>query len=203
MRDKSDRVIAKMLSDAQKFISNAEHSRAYDILSEAKRLAPDYFETARVMAYFHQQSGNLNDSRKEYDLAIALAPDLSQLHYWYGKYLLRHEENIDDATVQFNVAHDLDPDAVEVALFLARCYMFQHDFEQSLSILDKIGSNVDEFEFSNQKIYFDARIQINYRKADDFIQNGQTENAIDSLEMMMSEFNHTPDTHKDTYLRKN
>ncbi|WP_421289295.1 tetratricopeptide repeat protein [Aeromonas veronii] len=202
MRDKSDRVIAKMLSDAQKFISNAEHSRAYDILSEAKRLAPDYFETARVMAYFHQQSGNLNDSRKEYDLAIALAPDLSQLHYWYGKYLLRHEENIDDATAQFNIAHDLDPDAVEVALFLARCYMFQHDFEQSLSILDKIGGNVDDFEFGHQKIYFDARIQINYRKADDFIQNGQTESAIDSLEMMISEFNHTPTAHKDTYLRK-
>lgn len=201
LRDKSDRVIAKMLSDAQKHISNAEHGIAFDILSEAKRLAPDYFETARVMAYFYQQSGNLNDSRKEYDLAIALAPDLSQLHYWYGKYLLRHEENVDDATEQFSIAHELDPDSVDVALFLARCYMFQHDFDESLAILDKIGGNVDYFEFNNQKVYYDARIQIYYRKADDFIQNSQAEHALDALENMISEFEKTPSEHKDTYLR--
>lgn len=201
LRDKSDRVIAKMLSDAQRHISNAEHGVAYSILSEAKRLAPDYFETARVMAYFYQQSGNLNDARDEYELSIALAPELSQLHYWYGKYLLRSEDNVDDATIQFSIAHDLDPNSADVALFLARCYMFQHNFEKSMLTLDKISTNVDDFDFNNQKIYFDARIQNNYRKADDFIQNGQPENSLLSLESMMDEFNKTPEVHKDAYLR--
>jgi LuxR family transcriptional regulator, glucitol operon activator len=87
-RDKSDRVIVKMLHDVNTHISNRKHDRAFEILQEAHRLAPDFFEVARFLAYFHQKSGNLSDAREQYELAIVLSPNTPQLHYWFGKFLL-------------------------------------------------------------------------------------------------------------------
>lgn len=45
----------KMLHDSLKNIKSAKHDEAYEILQEAHRLSPDYFEVARVMAYLYQK----------------------------------------------------------------------------------------------------------------------------------------------------
>lgn len=201
-RDKNDRVIVKMLQDAQVFVRSGQHDKAYELLEEAHKLAPDYFEVARVLAYFHQQNGNYNDTRDQYELAIVLAPELPQLHYWYGKFLLHHEQNVDDAVKEFEEAYKLDKGSVEVALSLSRGYMFQHDYVNSKRVLVEIEDYIDESSDDNKRTYFDTKIQLLYRKADEYAQRGEIPSALDKLEEMKAEFDNLPDEFKDEYSRK-
>jgi tetratricopeptide (TPR) repeat protein len=201
-RDKSDRVIAKKLYDAQTYISNSEHDKAFEILQDAQRLAPDYFEVARFMAYFYQKSGNLADAREQYELAIVLSPETSQLHYWFGKFLLHSEENIDDAVIHFEIANKLDCEAVEVALALARGYLFQHKFEMTQNILNGLTSVIETADEHLLRMFFDTEIQVLYRTADDFTKTGDMEEAMLALEAMKSKFEELEEKYKDKHMRK-
>lgn len=201
-RDKSDRVIARKLYDAQNFIANGEHDKAFEILQEAQRLSPDYFEVARFMAYFYQKSGNFSDAREQYELAIVLSPKTPQLHYWFGKFLLHSEENVDEAVEQFRIAHDLDPDSTEVSLALARGYLFQHEFDETQQLLSQLSKNINKADYHLQKIFFDTEIQVLYRRGDDFSKSGNFEEAIVCLEEMRVKFQNLSEKHKDKHIRQ-
>lgn len=201
-RDKSDRVIVKMLYDAQRFIVENQHDIAYELLQEAHRLAPDFFEVARVLAYFHQKSGNLSDAREQYELAILLSPGTPQLHYWFGKFLLHQEENVDEAVAHFEMANKLDPESLDVALSLARGYMFKHEFDRAKAIIDSISEAIDEAEDNLKKIFLDTDVQIHYRRADDFCRSGDFSNALVSLESMRDSFDSMDERFKDRYIRQ-
>lgn len=201
-RDKSDRVIVKMLHDAQKYILNSSHDKAFEILEEAHRLSPDFFEVARFKAYFYQKSGNLNDARAQYELAILLSPHTSQLHYWFGKFILHEEENVDDAVFQFEKAHKLDPTSIEVSLALARGYLFQHEFDKTRKILNNIKIVIADADDYLHKMYIDTDLQVHCRLADDLSQEGDFWGALESLEKMKRCFSVLDNWQKDKYLRQ-
>ncbi|WKV51505.1 tetratricopeptide repeat protein [Dickeya fangzhongdai] len=201
-RDKTDRVIVKMLRDAQSFIRNGHHDKAFELLTEAHKLSPDYFEVARVMAYLHQQNGAISNAREQYELAIVLSPDTPQLHYWFARFLLREEDNTDDALTQINLAHDLDPNSIEVSLTLSRVYMFQHRFDEAEKTLMLIEPDIENSSEHNVKIFKDTQIQIAYRRADDSAQKGEYSDAMSFLEDMRNLFDELPDFHKDIHIRK-
>lgn len=201
-RDKSDRVIVKMLRDAQSFIRNGHHDKAFVLLAEAHKLSPDYFEVARVMAYLHQQNGAVSDAREQYELSIVLSPNTPQLHYWFAKFLLHEEDNVDDALTQVQLAYDLDPTSIEVSLTLSRVLMFQHRFDEAEIILNSIEPIINDSNEHNIKVYKDTEIQISYRRADDFSQKSEYADAMFFLEKMSSQFDNLPDFFKDVYLRK-
>ncbi|GGZ11052.1 NB-ARC domain-containing protein [Shewanella fodinae] len=201
-RDKSDRVIARKLYDAQNHIMNSEHHQAFEVLQEAQRLAPDYFEVARFMAYFYQISGNFSEAREQYELAILLAPNTSQLHYWFGKFLLHSEENVEEAVEQFEKAHKLDVNSTEVSLALARGYLFQHEFDKTQEILTEISEVIGAADDHLIKMYVDTEVQVLYRRADDFSRSGDFVHSIGFLEKMQSKFQSLDDKHKDRHLRK-
>lgn len=201
-RDKSDRIVVKMLLDSFSFISSAKHNQAFSILEEAHRLAPDYFEVARFMAYFHQKSGNLNDARKQYELAIVLSPDTPQLHYWFGKFLLREEENVDEAVEQFMLAYKLDDSSIDVTLSLARGYLFQQKFDDTEKTLSLIEGLIEEGDLRQQKMFFDTKIQIHYRTADNLAQEGKYKESLDSYEKMKLTFDNLDDSFKDRHIRQ-
>lgn len=201
-RDKSDRVIARKLYDAQNHIGNSEHDLAFEILQEAQRLAPDYFEVARFMAYFYQKSGNFSEAREQYELAILLAPNTAQLHYWFGKFLLHSEENLEEAVEQFEKAHNLDMKSIEVSLALARGYLFQHEFDKTQKILTGISENIHTADGHLLQMYFDTEIQVLYRRADDLSKSGELDSSIDYMERMQSKFQDLEDKYKDKHLRQ-
>jgi len=201
-RDKSDRVIARKLYDAQNHIGNGEHDKAFEILQEAQRLSPDYFEVARFMAYFYQKSGNFSDAREQYELAIVLSPKTPQLHYWFGKFLLHSEENVDEAVEQFRIAHDLDLDSTEVSLALARGYLFQHEFDETQKLLIQLSPNISTADDHLQKIYRDTEIQVLYRRGDDFSKSGNFGEAMGCLEEMRAKFQDLNEKHKDKHIRQ-
>nr|WP_269836432.1 NB-ARC domain-containing protein [Rheinheimera soli] len=201
-RDKSDRVIARKLYDAKNHILNSEHDIAFEILQDAQRLAPDYFEVARFMAYFHQKSGNYSDAREQYELAIVLSPKSSQLHYWFGKFLLQDEENVDEAVEQFRIAHELDSQSIEVSLALARGYLFQHEFNETQKILDVLSDTISGADTHLEKMYFDTEIQVLYRRSDDLCKSGDYENSIIYMEKMRHKFDELHEKYKDKHIRQ-
>ncbi|EGR2770749.1 ATP-binding protein [Vibrio parahaemolyticus] len=201
-RDKNDRVIAKMLTDAQCHMKELRYDRAFEILNEASRMAPDYFEVARVMGQFYEKQGNLTDARKQFELAIVLSSKSPQLHFWFGKYLLKSEENLDEALVQFNHAHVLDKESLDVNLALARAHMFKGEFDKTNKLLDFVSNIISDQTSHNNKIYLDTRIQVHYRQADLHTTLGNYEYGLVSLEQMRNLFDELPENFKDKYMRK-
>ena len=201
-RDKSDRIIVKMLMDSFGYIGAGKHDKAFSILEEAHRLAPDYFEVARFLAYFHQKSGNLNDARKQFELAIVLSPDTPQLHYWFGKFLLHEEENVDDAVEQFELANKLDRKSVDVALSLARGYLFQQKFDRTEIVLREIESSIENSELHHKKMFYDTKVQIHYRTADALSKEGKYGESLSAFEKMVNSFDSLDESFKDNHMRK-
>jgi len=201
VRSKADRVIVKMLHDAMKHLRAAANEPAYEILEEAKRLAPDYFEVPRVLAYFHQKNGNYPEARESHELAIALAPNTSQLHYWFGKFILHEEESVDEAVEQFELARKLDSGSAEIAISLSRGYMFQHKFSEVRELLLELSGKIDVLEDGLKKIYYDTRVQLNYRESDFSCQNGDVGLSVAAIRRMREEFDALPDIYKDTFMR--
>ena len=204
LRDKKDRIIAKMLTDALKQIKNGLHDKAFEQLQEAHRLSPDYSEVARVTAHFYDKSGNLADAREQYELALVLEPKSPQLNYWFGKFLLHSEENTSDAIIFFEKAHKLDPNSIFVLLALARAYMFQRQFTETEGILSLLEQKYDEFKYHDQhcRMFLDTKIQVMYRKADENCQIGNYNEAIKYLIEMITLFKDLPLKYKDTYMKQ-
>ncbi len=201
-REKSDRVIVKLLHEAQNHIESMENDKAYEILQEAQRLAPDYFEVARMKAYFYQKNGNYADAREQYELAILLSPDSPQLHYWYGKFLLNQDDNLNDAVVQFEKANLMDNESTEVALALSRGYLYQHEFSKAQKLLDELEQKIMNADEHLVKMYYDTAIQIDYHTADDLAKIGECEQALVSLEAMRKKFYSLEIKFKDRHIRK-
>lgn len=201
-RDKSDRVVAKMLTDAITHLNNNQYGLAYDLLDEAHRMAPDYFEVARVFAQYYEIIGNLADAREQYELAIVLEPDAPQLHHWFGKFLLQKDDNVDDAIFQFQRAYKLDPNSFDSALSLARCFMFASDYDETDKLLETLREQFERSPEHLQKIYLDTEIQISYRRADEFCRDGNIKASLEHLERMSDLFDALPSHYKDRYMRK-
>lgn len=202
LRDKTDRVVAKMLTDVITHLNNNEYGLAYDLLDEAHRMAPDYFEVARVFAQYYETIGNLADAREQYELAIVLEPDAPQLHHWFGKFLLQKDDNVDDAIVQFQLAYKLDPSSFDTALSLARCFMFASDYDETDKLLEKLKEQFGSSPEHLQKIYLDTEIQVSYRRADEFCRDGNVKTSLEHLERMSDLFDVLPSHFKDRYMRK-
>ena len=201
VRANSDKLMLKTLRDAFQHIQSNETDIAYELLDEARRLSPDYFEIHRMLAYFHQKSGNLSEARESYELAISLSPDTPQLHYWFGKFILQAEESADDAVEQFEIARSLDRASMDVALGLARGYMFQHRFSEVHPLLEELSHKLESMNDKVRKTYFDTRIQVRYREADDYCQASAYTMSVAALKEMKAEFEALPSFEKDTYLR--
>lgn len=201
-RDKADRVIAKMLTDAQGYAKQQKYDKAFELLEESKRMSPDYFEAARVSAQFHEKQGNLTDARKQFELSILLAPEVPQLHYWFGKFLLQSEDNLDDALPHLIKANKLDSESIDIALILARAHMFKGEYSTTDQILIGIEDRILDKSSHNNKMFLDTQIQVHYRKADLSASEGNFDDSLTSLESMMELFELLPDQFKDKYMRQ-
>ncbi|WP_222860144.1 tetratricopeptide repeat protein [Vibrio mimicus] len=200
-RDKSDRVVAKMLTDAISYSNNNQYGKAFDLLDEAHRMAPDYFEVPRVFAQYYELTGNISDAREQYELSIVLEPEAPQLYYWFGKFLLQKDDNVDEAIPIFERAIKLDPCSFDCALSLARCYMFASRYDETESLLDSLRDKFESNPEHLKKIFLDTEIQISYRRADDLCREGNIRASLEHLERMKVLFDELPEEFKDRYMR--
>ncbi|TOA69213.1 hypothetical protein, partial [Vibrio parahaemolyticus] len=107
------------------------------------------------------------------------------------------EENLDEALVQFNHAHVLDKESLDVNLALARAHMFKGEFDKTNKLLDFVSNIISDQTSHNNKIYLDTRIQVHYRQADLHTTLGNYEYGLVSLEQMRNLFDELPENFKD------
>lgn len=199
-REKSDRVVVRELQEIQKLINRSIYDEAFERLEEVYGLAPEYFEVARFKAYLYQKIGNISDARGQYELAIILAPKKPQLYYWFGKFLLDSEDNIDGATEQFELAYKIEPNSAKVSVALARAYLVQHEHAKSQEIIDTLKDTISQADDFSNKFYYDVSIQIKYRIADDLSRTDNYIDSLKSLEEMIELFNQIPVKYQDRYI---
>lgn len=186
-RIKNDRVIIRRLLQALRYIEENRYESAYELLDEAKRLAPEYFEVHRVLAYFHQRKGNIPEARSSYELSISLSPNTPQLHFWYGWFLLRDEELSDEALNQFEIARKIDPESPEIVIEIARVNMFQKNYSKSWSVLNEFVEKYGLIERCSYH-FLDMRFQLHYREADLFASQARYKESFSKLKSMRAEF---------------
>ena len=191
-RDKLDRVVIKKLQHAFQLIQNKNMGNAYDILKESHALAPDYFEVARLQAFYFTMAGNFHEARQKYELAIQLSNGLPQIHYWYAKFLLENIQDLDSATDECEKALKKDDQSIDVQIFLARCYLYQHQYSKCSDILSRFKDRFESLGYKQKKIIYDINIQISYRKADDACQSHKYKQSLDFLLEMKQKFFETP-----------
>lgn len=201
IRAKTDLLIAKLLHDSLESITLGKYDLAFEKLEEAKRLSPDYFEVARVTAYFHSKNGNYPEARDCYELAITLAPNTPQLHYWYALFLFRDEDSIDEAISQLEIAHKLDKNSMDVGLYLARLLMFRGRHEDTRALLQLYRDKIETAVYYLRQVFLDTEVQLHYREADQHAHSGDVRSSLESLHKMKEEFEKVPSNFKDVYLR--
>ncbi|MEA0621923.1 tetratricopeptide repeat protein, partial [Xanthomonas campestris pv. campestris] len=201
VRSKSDQIIFKRLREALQHIKEGSYDIAYEILEECQKLSPEYYEVARIFAFFHQKRGNYTEARENYELAIALAPDTPQLLFWFGKFIMTCEQDLDSAIQKFEAAHKLDSGSPEISVNLARAQMIQHSFDRAHQLLEQCNATASSLSDHLRGMYYDTTVQIHYRQADDFCSSGRTTEAITSLNDMILAFNRLPSDISDQYIR--
>ena len=199
IRLKSDRLITKQLRDALEYTNKRQLVEAFKIFDETRRLAPDYFEVHRVIAYYYTVTGDYAEARRSYELAIQQAPQLPQLHYWYGNFLLNKDDSLDEAVSFLRKAQEIDSGSVEVKISLLRCYMYMKNFNAAYGIIADIENIENNLLFSNhiKRMFYDLKIQLEYRIAESDCHCNDIKSSIDHFLKLKEIFHKIPNELKD------
>lgn len=171
VRSISEALAVHQLRSALRLSNGNDFQGALEILGATKIAYADYFEVYRVEAFVKIRHNDLSGANDAYITAIDLAPEVPQIHYFYGGFFLRSYNDCKNAILHLSKASDLDPISIEVKRELARVKMFDFDFSGA----DKILSEELEKHFSNLKsklIFSDLRTQNFQKMITHFSSNG-------------------------------
>lgn len=200
-RDKLDRVIVKKLHHAFQAILNDDLDKSYEILKESYTLAPDFFEVARLQAFYFTKMGNFHEAREKYELAIQLSNGLPQIHYWYAKFLLESMRDVDSATLECEKALQKDNKAIDVHILLSRCYLYQHEYKKCINKLAELHK-LEGLDNRHKKVIYDLNIQVSYRQADDNCSLRNYDDSLNFLIEMKAKFDKIPEDYIDAHTIK-
>ena len=191
IRSTSDYIVAVKLRDAIERAKTKKYEIAEELIEEAKRLAPEYYEIRRIEAWIKTNQGNLSSADECYQAAIDLNTKNSALRYWYGLFLMNYLNNITAACEQFEKAMEFDKNSLDIKFQLARAYLYLEKFSEAKSLLEPLISSCDMSIFLKRKIW-DIYLQVYYRKADSKVDSQTLEITLDQLEEFETTFNDCP-----------
>ncbi len=165
-RSAGDLLIARYLLDALHFSSRGEIEKADAALSNAKELAPDFFEVFRVEAIVRFRDKNLQAAREAYETAISLEPGSAPLRLFYGNFLARYFDELDLAMEHLRTGLRIDPSSEEIQLEVARVYMYKGDFEAARKILTELSGRLDSCNECFRQKFADRHVSFNQRFAE-------------------------------------
>lgn len=199
IRDKSDRLVAKKLSDAHKLIRNHDFESAFKVFSDAKQLAPDYYEVHRGLAHYYSVTRDFVEAKDAYNLAISLNPNSPELLYWFGNFLLNKEDDIESAIGCFEKAHKLDNLSIDIKFSLIRCNLYLNRFDEAEQLLDEISKYLvyEQHSTVQNKIYHDLALQFHVRRADFEVQSYRYAKALGSIINAKNHYEKIPEDCKD------
>jgi len=137
IRNKSEAVAAMRIKHAMSLAFRGEHDQADQIFNDLLISSPDYFEVHRGKAYMAYRLGDTSTASSAYEAAIELEPDLPQLRYFYGGFLMRALADYEGAAREFDFALSFDPDETAVLREAARVQFFMADFSKAAELIDR------------------------------------------------------------------
>lgn len=171
VRSTSEALAVQKLKCALRLSAKEDFQGALDVLALVKISHPDYFEVYRADAFVKIRHNDITGANVSYETAVDLAPEVSQIHYFYGGFFLRSYNDCKSAIKHLGVAHDLDPESIEIKRELARVKMFDFDFVGADEILAE-GLNQDFANLRSKLIFSDLRVQNFQRMIENFTITG-------------------------------
>lgn len=190
IRTKHDLVAAKYLRDALYASKNNDHQTAELYLEHARELAPDYFEVHRVEGWLRAKLGHVAAAKDAYEAAIALAPDVAPVRFWYSQLLLRAFD-AESALKELEVGAEIDPESNHIQVEIARCKLYLFQFQAARTILEPLLDRKDLDERSG-RILWDLYLQSFRRQADHCKSKQEPYAALDALEQFRIAYSKCP-----------
>ncbi|MEM5521615.1 NB-ARC domain-containing protein [Sulfitobacter sp. AS59] len=184
VRSISEALAVQQLRNVLRLSSGNDLQGALEALEAIKIAHSDYFEVYRVEAFVKIRHNDLSGANDSYVTAIELAPEIPQIHYFYGGFFLRSYNDCKSAIVHLSEACRIDPDSIEVKRELARAKMFDFNFSGAEELL---SGELDK-HFSNLKsklIFSDLRTQNFQKMISHFAQNGIEADLIKPMEQFL------------------
>jgi cold shock CspA family protein len=204
IRSSSDLIVAKYLYDALFATRRKDFSAATDSITEARRLAPEYFEVHRVEAWMRVEMRDFSGARNAYEAALELEPQYAPLRLWYGGFLLRAVNKIEEALEQFRVGVGLDPKSMDLQREIASAHLYLREFTAGRKVVDELLSRDDLPEWNRRKVY-DLHLQYFQRLAEHQVTQQEYNGALKTLRLLKSAYSQCPgdllDSHMQTKLK--
>jgi LuxR family transcriptional regulator, glucitol operon activator len=187
IRSKRDLVVAKFLFDALRAAWRDHFDVSQRLLDQARALAPDYFEVHRVEALIRVRQNDIVGARSAYETAIEIEPSSAPLRLWFGGFLLRYEDETEQALAEFRAAADLDPASHEVQLEMARADLYLGNFAEAQAILGSLLRRTDIPTWARRKTA-DLNLQYFQRTAEQLVVRRDYLAALEALESLRKEY---------------
>lgn len=190
-RSIGDVVVAKYLSNALRACRAGDLDSSFKNAENAKEISPDFHEVYRVLAWIKNKSGDVIGAKEDYEYSIELFSLSAKTHYFFAQFLLRQFDDLQNALKHLKIALSLAPGAVEILLEIARCSLYQQDFEESDRVAGAIAydTGCDERQ---RTIAFDLLLQGKYRYADHKVTNHQPTLVLGKLDEFIEVFGKIP-----------
>ena len=179
IQNRDHAIVVVELKKAFSLIRQKQFDSAEGLLLQLSGIAPGYFEIERVKAYLKFETKEFVAAKRAYEMALELNPDYGPLHYWYGGFLLRAYDDLDNALSAFQRAFELQPSSL-VRREQARVLMYKGMFNESIEIIDELLRNED-LRSRHGAILSDLKIQCYCRSFEHFMDLGEWKLAVEIL----------------------
>jgi len=191
-RSESDMIVANYLREALLKARSRQFKEADDFVAKARNLAPEYFEVYRVEANIKAQQDNYSAARTAYEAAIELNPQSAPLRYWYAGFLLRYQNELEEALKEFKEAAKLDPTSVDIQIETARTCLYLRQFGDARKIIDNLLKQLKQTKAIVQRKIYDLHLQYYARKTDHLIHQRDKIGAFEDLEHLREAYQNCP-----------
>ena len=137
VRTPEDEAVATILHRALRASHRGDIDSAYDLVGEAKRLSPDYWEVYRIEAFISSSHGNTLRASASYQEAYDLANEPEHrgiVAHFFSGHLARNEGNLSDGIRLAREAHSIIASA-ETQRALGERLLWNGEFTEALTLL--------------------------------------------------------------------
>ena len=138
VRTRSEIAVARKLQDVIQAIEVGELEAACDLAETVRDLAPEYYETHRLLAHAQAARGDVAGATQAFEAAIDCSGDQAAAHFHYGRYLSHDLGHLDEARRYLELAAVHSDRAIPVLIELAKIVLREGDLQAAYDLLSEI-----------------------------------------------------------------
>lgn len=185
VKTRSEIAVARKLQGVIAAVEGGELDQACQLAESARDLAPEFFETHRLLAEARAAKGDVGGAKEAFEAAIDCGGDHASVHYHYGRFLSRNLGYLDEAQGALKVAAKKSDRARPVLAELTRVVVRSGDLEAAYDLLSELdglprGSSRDERDLLYLKVmYYLANVEM-------LLSRGEIDSGVDFMEALVA-----------------